>query len=89
MGAAELTSDKAPGYKSYKYIIQHPDFLGGRLTIRGTRFSVAQVLECLAAGMDLAEINDTYELQLSADVLREVLTVASELAEGAPRAAAG
>jgi uncharacterized Zn finger protein len=47
-----MNDDAPKPYKSYKYIVAHPDLLGGKLTIKHTRISVSHVLECLATGMD-------------------------------------
>ena len=51
--------------------------LGGRRRVRDTRISIAQLLECLAAGMTIAEIVDAYP-SLSEEAVRGALT---ELAE--------
>jgi uncharacterized protein (DUF433 family) len=64
-------------YKKYQWIVWHPDLLGGKPTIRGTRISVALVLECLAAGMSAEEIADEYE-KFPKDCVPEILTFASE-----------
>ena len=47
-------------FKGYKWIVHHPDLLGGRPTVRKTRISVSQVLECLSIGMTPHEIADDY-----------------------------
>jgi uncharacterized protein (DUF433 family) len=46
-------------YKNYRWIILDPNLLGGKPTIRGTRFFVSFLLECLAEGMAAAEIEST------------------------------
>jgi uncharacterized protein (DUF433 family) len=43
-------------YKEYQWIVADPQLLGGKLAIRGTRLSVALILESLANGMSLDEI---------------------------------
>ena len=48
-------------YKHYQWIVWHPDLLGGKPTIKGTRISVALVLECLAAGMTADQVAEEYE----------------------------
>ncbi len=68
-------------YKQYRWIVADPDLLGGKLTIRDTRISVSLILECLANGMTLGEINEAYDHVLSQDALSEALKVASELTE--------
>ena len=59
--------------------VADPDLLGGTLAIRGTRLSVSLVLECLANGMSVADINAAYDNVISPDAVSEVLKVASEL----------
>jgi uncharacterized protein (DUF433 family) len=68
-------------YKQYKWIVTDPDLLGGKLTIRGSRLSVALILECLANGMTLDDMNAAYNNAIPPDALIEVLKVASELTE--------
>ena len=47
-------------YKDYRWIVSGPDLLGGKLVIRGTRFSVSFILSCMAEGMSATEIEETY-----------------------------
>jgi uncharacterized protein (DUF433 family) len=47
-------------YKGYQWIVHHPNLLGGKPTIKHTRISVAQILECLSLGMSPQEIADDY-----------------------------
>lgn len=68
-------------YKNYKWIVADPELLGGGLAVRGTRLSVALVLECLANGMTADEIAGSFESALPPEALSEVLRVAAELAE--------
>jgi uncharacterized protein (DUF433 family) len=42
------------------WIVSDDDHLGGKPRVRGTRISVAFLLECLACGMSVAEIVDEY-----------------------------
>jgi uncharacterized protein (DUF433 family) len=42
------------------WIVADPEHLGGRPRVRDTRISVAQLLECLAAGMSITEIVEAY-----------------------------
>lgn len=67
-------------YKDYKWIVADPALLGGTLAIRGTRLSVALILECLANGMTVADINESFDNSFPPEALPEVLKVASELA---------
>jgi uncharacterized protein (DUF433 family) len=68
-------------YKSFRWIIADPDWLGGKPAIRGTRLSVAHVLECLSAGMSLEEINESFGGGVSKEALAEALQVGAELAD--------
>ena len=43
-----------------KWIVADPEHLGGSPRVRGTRISVALILESLAAGLSVAEIVDAY-----------------------------
>jgi uncharacterized protein (DUF433 family) len=54
------------------WIVADPQHLGGNPRVRGTRISVALVLESLAAGMSIAEIVDAYP-SLSEESVRGVL----------------
>lgn len=64
--------------KDFRWIVADPEMLGGKLAIRGTRFSVSFVLSCLAEGMTVAEIEETYG-RLPHDAIPEVMRVASEI----------
>jgi uncharacterized protein (DUF433 family) len=55
-----------------KWIVSDKDHLGGKPRVRGTRISVAFLLECLANGMSVAEIVDAYPT-LAEDTVRGVL----------------
>lgn len=68
-------------YKEYEWIVADPELLGGKLAIRGTRLSVALILECLANGMSLEEIDQAFHGAFPPDGLPEVLKVASEFAD--------
>lgn len=75
-------SDWQPrGLKNYEWIVADPELLGGKLAIRGTRLSVALILECLANGMSLDDINEAFHGAFPPDALPEVLKVASEFAD--------
>ncbi len=67
-------------YKDYRWIVADRLLLGGTLAIRGTRLSVALVLECLANGMTLDDIDESFGRPFPHEALSEVLRVASELA---------
>ena len=66
------------------WIVADAEHLGGRSRVRDTRISVAQLLECLAAGMSIAEIVDAYP-SLSNEAVRGAL---AELAKDQGQAAA-
>ena len=54
------------------WIVADPEHLGGSPRVRGTRISVALILESLAAGMSVAEIVDAYP-SLTKESVRGVL----------------
>ena len=66
-------------YKGYQWIVADPQLLGGKLAVRGTRLAVSLILECLAGGMSLEEINDSFDSAFPPEALPKVLKVASEL----------
>lgn len=66
------------------WIVADPEHLGGRPRVRETRISVSQLLECLAAGLSIPEILDSYP-SLSDESVRGVL---AELAREHGQAAA-
>ncbi len=72
---------QATAYKDYKWIVADPDLLGGKLAIRGTRLSVALILECLSNGMTLEDIDDSFNRAFPHEALSEVFRVASELSD--------
>ena len=66
-------------YKDYQWIVADPRLLGGGLAIRGTRLSVALILECLSNGMTLEDIDESFDHTFPHEALPEVLKVAAEL----------
>jgi uncharacterized protein (DUF433 family) len=54
------------------WIVSDPGHLGGKPRVRGTRISVAFLLECLAADMTLQEIVEAYPT-LTAEAVRGAL----------------
>jgi uncharacterized protein (DUF433 family) len=68
-------------YKDYEWIVADPELPGGKLAIRGTRLSVALILECLANGMSLDDIDESFHHAFPHAALPEVLKVASEFAD--------
>jgi uncharacterized protein (DUF433 family) len=74
-----MTNWQRTRYNDYWWIVADPQLLGGKLAIRGTRLSVSLILECLAAGMCLAEIDEAFDRAFPHEALPEVLRVAAEL----------
>jgi uncharacterized protein (DUF433 family) len=54
------------------WIVADPEHLGGSPRVRGTRISVALILESLAAGLSVTEIVDAYP-SLTEESVRGVL----------------
>ena len=75
-----MTDWQPSAYKDYRWIVADPQLLGGKLAIRGTRLAVSLILECLASGMSMEEIDESFGNAFPHDALPEVLMVASELA---------
>ncbi|MBK5293427.1 MAG: DUF433 domain-containing protein [Acidobacteriia bacterium] len=73
-------------FKNFHWIVADPELLGGKLAIRGTRFSVSFILSCLAEGMSVEEIEETYG-QFPREAIPEVMRAASEILD-APNVAA-
>ena len=69
---------KPAAYRNYNWIVRDPDLLGGKLAIRDTRLSVSFVLGCLAEGMSVDEITQTYG-PFSKEAIPEIMKVASDL----------
>ena len=65
-------------YRNFHWIVADPDLLGGKLAIRGTRFSVSFILSCLAEGISPEEIAETYG-SFPKEAIPEVMKVASDL----------
>jgi uncharacterized protein (DUF433 family) len=63
-----------------EWIVADLEHLGGSLRVRGTRISVALILESLAAGMSVAEIVDAHQ-SLTTESVRGAL---AELAQHVP-----
>ncbi len=74
-----LSNWQPAAYKDYRWIVADLRLLGGKLAIRGTRLSVSLILECLAGGMSLEDIDEAFDRAFPHEALPEVLKVASEL----------
>ncbi len=66
--------------RGYRYLVTNPGRLGGKPTIRGTRFSASFILACLAEGMVYEDIVREYS-DFPRDSLAEVLRFAAEIAD--------
>ena len=69
--------EKIKNYPGYEWIVHHADLLGGQPTVKGTRISVAHVLECLSVGMTADDIACDYK-GFPEESVPEVLKFASE-----------
>ncbi|MCY4524230.1 MAG: DUF433 domain-containing protein [Halobacteriovoraceae bacterium] len=56
----KLEEEEIKPYEGYTWIVRSAGLLGGKPTIKGTRISVAQVLECLSIGMTPQKISHDY-----------------------------
>ena len=65
-------------FRNFHWIAADPGLLGGKLAIRGTRFSVSFILSCLAEGMTAEEIEETYGA-FPHEAITDVMRVASEI----------
>ena len=73
-------------FKNFRWIVADPELLGGKLLVRGTWFSVSFILSCLAEGMSVEQIEETYG-QFPNEAIPEMMRVASEILD-APNVAA-
>ena len=64
----------------YSFLVTNPDRLGGKPTIRGTRFTASFILSCLAEGMSYEEIVRDYS-ELPRESISEVLRFAAEVTD--------
>lgn len=65
-------------FKDFRWIVADARLLGGKLAVRGTRFSVSFIMSCLAEGMPVEEIEETYG-RIPREAIPEVMRVASEI----------
>ena len=77
-GIREMGQSQPRQYKDYRWIVSDPDLLGGKLVIRGTRFSASFILSCMAEGMSATEIEETYG-PFPHEAVAEILRLASEV----------
>lgn len=71
------SESKIKNIPGYEWIVQSPDLLGGQPAIKGTRLSVAFVLESLAVGYSPEEMARDYP-GFPAECVLEVLRYAAE-----------
>jgi len=64
-------------YKTFRWIVEDPEYLNGKLAIRGTRLPVTLILQCLGEGMTLDEIGQTYT-PIAREAIQEIMLVAAE-----------
>jgi len=55
-----MDSDSPKLIPGYTWIVYHPDLLGGKPTVKGTRLSVSLILGCLSEGMTADQIAEDY-----------------------------
>ena len=65
-------------FRNFRWIVADAELLGGKLAIRGTRFSVSFILSCLSEGMSVEEIEEAYG-QFPREAIPEVMRVAAEI----------
>jgi uncharacterized protein (DUF433 family) len=63
--------------EDFKWIVINSNLLGGKPTVKGTRISVALVLQCLAEGMSPEDIANDYP-GFPIESISEVLRFASK-----------
>jgi uncharacterized protein (DUF433 family) len=73
----EMQDSPIPGYR---YLVTNPDRLGGKPTIKGTRFSVSFILSCLSEGMSYDDIVRDYS-EFPRESLSEALRFAAEVTD--------
>jgi uncharacterized protein (DUF433 family) len=61
-----------------QYIVADPEICGGRLTFKGTRIFVKDVLAMLAKGYDWDHISDEFDGRLSHEAIAEAIALASD-----------
>src|SRR2546426_291211 len=64
----------------YRYLVTNRERLGGKPTIRGTRFSASFILACLAEGMSYEDIVREYS-DFPRESIAEVLRFAAEVTD--------
>jgi uncharacterized protein (DUF433 family) len=66
-----------------KWIVSDKEHLGGKPRVKGTRISIAFLLDCLANGMSVAEILEAYPTLTANAVQGALRELAHEMEEAA------
>lgn len=61
-----------------RYVVADPEICHGKLTFRGTRVMVWQVLEMIAEGMDWDAISREWGGKISKEAIAEAVQIASK-----------
>jgi len=64
-----------------RFIVADPEICHGKLTFRGTRIFVADVLEQVASGMDWESISDSWDGKVNKRAIAEAVRLAAEALE--------
>ena len=64
----------------YQWLARDPEKFGGKPIVKGTRFTVSFILECLAEGMDHEEVVREYS-EFPSESIAEVLRFASKVTD--------
>jgi uncharacterized protein (DUF433 family) len=70
--------DSATRWSLGRYIVADPRICHGKLTFRGTRVFVADVLDQVAEGMDWESISESWNGGVSRQAITEAVQLASE-----------
>ncbi|MCC7154944.1 MAG: SUMF1/EgtB/PvdO family nonheme iron enzyme [Bryobacterales bacterium] len=65
-------------FKNFRWIVADPEWMGGRPSVRGTRFTVSFLLSCLAKGMTVEQIEMAYG-EFPHEAIAEIMNAAAEL----------
>ena len=66
-----------------KWIVSDKEHLGGKPRVKGTRISIAFLLDCLANGMSVAEILEAYPTLTESAVRGALHELAQEMEQAA------
>jgi len=77
-----MASTDPKAFRDFHWLVADPDLLGGKLAVRGTRLSASLILACLAEGMSVDEIEETYGV-FPHEALPEIMKTASEVMDTA------